>query len=316
MQNRNNRFTAVLLSGLLALGGTAHVAAGYFGHGAPSSAAALPAGDFRSALEALPDEAGQRAIQWLQSIEFTGHDLASMRVDGQGGIYYADRFASTGSAGGNTADGVAAKRGVSDDSVLKLHSRPGAGYTIFIDFDRDVAVHVVVDPVGIVDPGELHHDAVRPQALVVDDRLGNAEGVDAVADRLLRLIDRQLADVAGLGAGELEHQAVAGPPGVPADEVALDDVVADADRALERDEEGKLAYGPGRSSSLAFGKVLVDLGRDATWEELVEASRTQQRVKPIALEVTKVGFEGLVYRFAFAYPFVYGVLAVVMAVLS
>ena len=135
MQNRNNRFTAVLLSGLLALGGSAQAAAGYFGHGAPSSAAALPAGDFRSALEALPDEAGQRAIQWLQSIEFTGHDLASMRVDGQGGIYYADRFASAGSAGGNTATGVAAKRGVSADSVLKLHSRPGAGYTIFIDFD-------------------------------------------------------------------------------------------------------------------------------------------------------------------------------------
>jgi hypothetical protein len=65
MQNRNNRFTAVLLSGLLALGGSAQAAAGYFGHGAPSSAAGLPAGDFRSALEALPDEAGQRAIQWL-----------------------------------------------------------------------------------------------------------------------------------------------------------------------------------------------------------------------------------------------------------
>jgi esterase/lipase superfamily enzyme len=60
------------------------------------------------------------------------------------------------------------------------------------------------------------------------------------------------------------------------------------DRALERDEEGKLAYGPGRSSSLAFGKVLVDLGRDATWEELVEASRTQQRVQPFVLEILEV----------------------------
>ena len=34
------------------------------------------------------------------------------------------------------------------------------------------------------------------------------------------------------------------------------------------------------------------------------------------LEVTKVGLEGLVYRAAFAYPFLYGVLAVVIAILA
>ena len=34
------------------------------------------------------------------------------------------------------------------------------------------------------------------------------------------------------------------------------------------------------------------------------------------LEVTKVGFEGLVYRLAFAHPLLYGVLAVVIAVLA
>ena len=39
-------------------------------------------------------------------------------------------------------------------------------------------------------------------------------------------------------------------------------------------------------------------------------------VNQSTLEVTKVGFEGLVYRFAFAYPFLYGVLAVVIAVLA
>jgi len=39
-------------------------------------------------------------------------------------------------------------------------------------------------------------------------------------------------------------------------------------------------------------------------------------VNQSTLEVTKVGFEGLVYKFAFAYPFLYGVLAVVIAVLA
>jgi esterase/lipase superfamily enzyme len=60
------------------------------------------------------------------------------------------------------------------------------------------------------------------------------------------------------------------------------------DRAPERDEEGNLYYGSGRSSSLAFGTTVVDLGVDVTWEELLKASRTQQRLKPVELEVREV----------------------------
>jgi hypothetical protein len=139
MQYRKNRLSNILLSGLLAcsaggVAGLAHAAPGYFGHGAPSAAAELPAGEFRSALEALPEKSGKRAIHWLQSIEFTGHDMASMRVDPQGGIYYADHFVG-GKSSGSQASGAAEKYGVSTDSVMKLHSRPGAGYTIFLDFD-------------------------------------------------------------------------------------------------------------------------------------------------------------------------------------
>ena len=143
MQNTNNRLSNILLSGLLAcsasgVAGSAYAAQGYFGHGAPSATAELPAGDFRSSLEALPEKTGQRAIHWLQSIEFTGHDLGSMKVDAQGGIYYADHFIAGKSSAGNPAKGAAARQGVSADSVLKLHSRPGAGYTIFIDFDGGI----------------------------------------------------------------------------------------------------------------------------------------------------------------------------------
>ena len=60
------------------------------------------------------------------------------------------------------------------------------------------------------------------------------------------------------------------------------------DRAPERDEEGNLRYGSGRSNSLAFGKTVVDLGVDITWDKLVEASRTQQRLKPVKLKVSAV----------------------------
>jgi esterase/lipase superfamily enzyme len=55
------------------------------------------------------------------------------------------------------------------------------------------------------------------------------------------------------------------------------------DRKPERDENGELEYGYGRSPSLAFGRTVVDLGENITWEDLVQASRTQQRLKKIPL---------------------------------
>ena len=60
------------------------------------------------------------------------------------------------------------------------------------------------------------------------------------------------------------------------------------DRTPEQDEKGNLRYGYGRSNSLAFGETVVDLGVDITWEQLLEASRTQQRLKQVKLEVRKV----------------------------
>jgi len=60
------------------------------------------------------------------------------------------------------------------------------------------------------------------------------------------------------------------------------------DRSPEQDEQGNLRYGYGRTNSLAFGTAVVNLGRNITWEELLEASRTQQRLKPVNLELREV----------------------------
>ena len=60
------------------------------------------------------------------------------------------------------------------------------------------------------------------------------------------------------------------------------------DRAPEQDEQGNLLYGYGRSSSVAFGTVIVDLGEDLTWEDLLLASRLQKRLKPVELKVRQV----------------------------
>ena len=60
------------------------------------------------------------------------------------------------------------------------------------------------------------------------------------------------------------------------------------DRAPEQDEKGNLRYGYERSASLAFGTAVVDLGVDQTWEELLEASRTQKRLESMKLELRDV----------------------------
>lgn len=60
------------------------------------------------------------------------------------------------------------------------------------------------------------------------------------------------------------------------------------DRVPEQDENGNLTYGFGRSPSLGFGTAVVDLGEDITWQELVEASRTRHRLKPVNLQLGEV----------------------------
>jgi esterase/lipase superfamily enzyme len=55
------------------------------------------------------------------------------------------------------------------------------------------------------------------------------------------------------------------------------------DREPEKDENGNLEYGYGRSPSLAFGTTVVDLGKNISWEQLLEASRTDKRLEKIPL---------------------------------
>ncbi len=60
------------------------------------------------------------------------------------------------------------------------------------------------------------------------------------------------------------------------------------DRAPETDEAGNLRYGYNRSNSLAIGTTVVDLGHNATWEDLVEASRTHTRFGDFELRLVSI----------------------------
>jgi hypothetical protein len=134
---KNGNFSSqakTMLFGLLMVSGSIYCAsasAQSFGAGAPQKVGALPAGKFRTSVEALPESGRNLTLQWLQSIEFSSHDLAHMRVDPQGGVYYADTFATE-----NKPAGAAAPAGkVTEKEVFSLHSMPGAKYRVFIDFN-------------------------------------------------------------------------------------------------------------------------------------------------------------------------------------
>lgn len=60
------------------------------------------------------------------------------------------------------------------------------------------------------------------------------------------------------------------------------------DRLPERTAEGKIAYGFERSPSLGFGRAVVGMGDEISWADLIEASRTLKRPKPVHLEVLDV----------------------------
>ncbi len=60
------------------------------------------------------------------------------------------------------------------------------------------------------------------------------------------------------------------------------------DRAPETDEAGNLRYGYNRSNSIAVGTTVVDLGQNATWDDLVEASRTKTRLGDFELRLVSI----------------------------
>jgi esterase/lipase superfamily enzyme len=60
------------------------------------------------------------------------------------------------------------------------------------------------------------------------------------------------------------------------------------DRVPETDESGNLRYGHSRSNSVAVGTTVVDLGGKATWEDLVEASRTHSRFGKFNLRLVSI----------------------------
>ena len=66
------------------------------------------------------------------------------------------------------------------------------------------------------------------------------------------------------------------------------EVLYATDREREQETPDNTRYGYGRSASVAFGRVVVDLGHDLTWEELVKQSQVSKRDRPMRVSVSAV----------------------------
>jgi esterase/lipase superfamily enzyme len=64
------------------------------------------------------------------------------------------------------------------------------------------------------------------------------------------------------------------------------------DRQREGDEDDPIEYGYKRSRSVACGSLIVEIGQDVTWDELVEASRTKKRKVSLPLKVVSITEKG------------------------
>lgn len=106
-----------------------------YGLGMPQNASDLPRGPFREALEGLTPSARANALSKLQSTSFPTADLEFMRVDEGGGVFYVDPAApSDAEADAETANDPLIGE-ITEANVFKLHSKPGASRTLYIDFD-------------------------------------------------------------------------------------------------------------------------------------------------------------------------------------
>src|SRR5688572_2571484 len=97
---------------------------------------AVPSGRLRGELDQLPAPARERARQWLNSFHFTEQDLASLRADAKGGIYYVCELAGEpGPAeSGSPPIGQAPVPVNPFPAHLIFHSRPGAPNVLYLNF--------------------------------------------------------------------------------------------------------------------------------------------------------------------------------------
>ncbi len=96
----------------------------------------LPPSRLRTQINALPVDARERSLRWLQSFHFTEDDLPALHVDQTGGIYYVCEAVGVNARAPEPAPDVSeAPVPVNPfPKSLVFHSKPGAPNILFLNF--------------------------------------------------------------------------------------------------------------------------------------------------------------------------------------
>jgi Bacterial Ig domain/Metallo-peptidase family M12B Reprolysin-like len=135
----------------------------------------------RMQLETLAAPQQMRALAWLQSFSYPQTDVASLRIDRAGGVYYSDAIKPKPGAR-VIAQAATANATSTIVDAFKLHSRPAAAKKVYLDFNghvvRGTAWNDIVD---VYDASPYDLDG-NPAAFNADERSKIAEIWHRVAE--------------------------------------------------------------------------------------------------------------------------------------
>lgn len=144
MIHRNNTVLTICTSLLFLLGAESIAAQSQasgghdhsYNNGRPKTVRDLPPGQLRKDIEGLSKKAQGKALGWLQQFDFPAEDASNLRVTAQGEIHYVDTFLpQQDGTEQHTAWAGVYNTLVDPELALVLHSRPGAGSVLYLDFD-------------------------------------------------------------------------------------------------------------------------------------------------------------------------------------
>jgi len=117
---------------------------GVYGGGRGIRVDDLPACPLRAKLESLVPAARARALRNLEAVSFHRNDLASLRADREGGIFYACALESIREEPpGPTRPLQARAASLSVTNPPLFHSRPGSTNVLFLDFNGHVITNTM-----------------------------------------------------------------------------------------------------------------------------------------------------------------------------
>ena len=146
----------------------------------------IPPGHLRAGIEALPPGPRERALEALRNRKFPGQDLAFLRVDQSGVIFYEEAvFDLDEIEESSEAAPALSEAPLDENATFSLHSKPGASRVVYLDMDG----HVVTGTVWNNQPGVADTLYMRPYDTESGDDVFTQNELNDIAETWKRVAE-------------------------------------------------------------------------------------------------------------------------------